>query len=380
MFEGKLIVYRNEPLLYSLTKFGLKPIQLGIGFFLLGTVPLTIWAIAFDASVDIENSNYVSYIENISWSLSLIYIFPFVIGLTHKYYNEIPRLFDDLIKNSIKPPNEAAVTGFRVRVDRRFNLYVPQVIIITVTLILNGIYFYQIMNETAVKQSWMTVGTVFQDTLSTVNGMTTIGIVAGCLQIMLIYWVLTFIYKGFIFAWGLYGFFANRQLDIQLDPLHSDGVCGLRRIAYISTLQAIILFLLGIYLSLKVIDKSLIQDISIFSDIGNPIMLGSYALLAPLMFFLPMASAHKLMQETKDSFLHRLTKKTWQMIDEADRADDVFKSAECLQLAKDLEKLHSKFNGRIPLWPFNVRTLQGFFGSVLVPLIPLLIPVIIDIL
>ena len=380
MFEGKLIVYRNEPLLHSLTKFGFNPIQLGVGFFLLVTVPLTIWAIAFDASVDIENSGYVSYLENVSWSLSLIYIFPFIIGLTQKYYNKIPSLFDCLIKNTIKPPNEAALTEFRVRVDRRFNHYAPQVTIITVTLILNAIYFYQIMNETAAKQGWMTVGNIFQEALSTVNGMTTIGIAAGCVQIVLIYWVLSFIYKSFVFAWSLYGFFANRQLDIQLDPLHSDGVCGLRRVAYISTLQAVILFLLGIYLSLKVIDKSLIQEISIFSDIGNPIMLGSYALLAPLMFFLPMASAHKLMQETKDSFLQRLTKKTWQMIDEAYRTDDVFKSAECLQLVKDLEKLHSKFNGKIPIWPFNVRTLQGFFGSVLVPLIPLSIPVIIDIL
>ena len=106
MFEGKLLVYRNEPLLHSLTKFGLNPIQLGVGFFLLVTVPLTIWAIAFDASVDIENSGYVSYLENVSWSLSLIYIFPLIIGLTHKYYNEIPRLFDYLIKNSIKPLNE----------------------------------------------------------------------------------------------------------------------------------------------------------------------------------------------------------------------------------------------------------------------------------
>ena len=380
MFEGKFLVYRNEPLLYSLTRFGLNPIQLGVGFFLLITVPLTIWAIAFDVSVDIENSGYVSYLENISWSLSLIYIFPFIIGLTHKYYNEIPRLFDYLIKNAIKPPDEVALTGFRVRVDRRFNHYAPQVTIITVTLILNGIYFYQIMNETAAKQGWMTVGTVFQDALSTVNGMTTIGIAAGCVQIVLIYWVLSFFYKGFVFAWSLYEFFANRQLDIQLDPLHSDGVCGLRRIAYISTLQAIILFLLGIYLSLKVIDKSLIQEISIFSDIGNPVMLGSYALLAPLMFFLPMASAHKLMQETKDSFLQRLTKKIWQMIDEADRIDDVCQSAECLHLAKDLEKLYSKFNSKIPVWPFNVRTLQGFFGAVLVPLIPVLIPVFIDIL
>ena len=175
-----------------------------------------------------------------------------------------------------------------------------------------------------------------------------------------------------VFAWSLYGFFANRQLDIELDPLHSDGVCGLRRIAYISTLQAIILFLLGIYLSLKVIDKSLIQEISIYSDIGNPVMLGSYALLAPLIFFLPMSSAHRLMQKTRDPFLQRLTRKTWQMIDEADHTDDVCKSAECFKLVKDLEKLHSKFSGKIPVWPFNVRTLQGFFGSVLVPLIQLM--------
>jgi hypothetical protein len=380
MFEGKLLVYRNEPLLHSLTKLGLGSVQIGLGFFILITLPLTLWAIVFDSSIEIDARDYVSYLENISWSLSLIYIFPFIVGLIHKYYKEIPRLYDRLIKNSINPLNETAVAGFRVRVDRRFNQYMPQVVIITITLIMNGIYFYQIISKTGAKPDWMTVGTVFQDTLSTVNGMTTIGIAAGCVQIVLTYWVLSFIYKSFVFAWSLYVFFADRQLDIQLDPLHFDGVCGLRRIAYMSTLQAVILFLLGIYLSLKAIDTSLIQEISIFSDIGNPLMLGSYALLAPLMFFLPMASAHNLMQETKDSFLQRFTEKTGQMIEEADRIDDVYESAEYLHLAKDLEKLHSKFNNKIPGWPFNVRTIQGFFGSVLVPLVPVLIPVIFNIL
>ena len=41
-----------------------------------------------------------------------------------------------------------------------------------------------------------------------------------------------------------------------------------------------------------------------------------------------------------------------------------------------LEKLRDDLNKTIPVWPFDFKSLQVFFGAVVVPLLPIIFPVL----
>ncbi|MFQ5912004.1 MAG: hypothetical protein ACE5JS_02360 [Nitrospinota bacterium] len=124
--------------------------------------------------------------------------------------------------------------------------------------------------------------------------------------------------------------FNQKGFSIRIEPLHPDGCCGLGNIGAVAMKLNMISFLIGIYLSLKVIDKVIVQGRSLGADIGNPIMLGGYAILAPLLFFFPLAAAHDRMKKG------------------------------------------------IPVWPFDFKSIGAFMGTVAVPILPVLLPFIIQ--
>ena len=78
--------------------------------------------------------------------------------------------------------------------------------------------------------------------------------------------------------------------------MHPDRCSGLGRIGDVAMLFNIIIFIIGIYVSLTVLDKMLIEGSSIPGDIVVPLYLGGYILLAPLLFFLPLGSARLTMK------------------------------------------------------------------------------------
>lgn len=157
-------------------------------------------------------------------------------------------------------------------------------------------------------------------------------------------------------------------------------MCGLRPIGSVTTTLNFILFLIGIYLSLKVIDKMLIQHSSLFEDIGNPMMLGGYAILAPLLFFLPLAAAHNKMLDARDEFLRPISAKSHQLVQRIGNMKLDGNDAEYLESLSLLEKLRDDLKRKIPVWPFDFKSLQAFFGAIVVPLLPILFPVLIDLL
>ena len=158
-----------------------------------------------------------------------------------------------------------------------------------------------------------------------------------------IYWVLNLLWKGYVLAWGLRDFFNKRHFRIRVEPLHPDGVCGFRPIGNIASRLNVILFLLGLYLSLKVIDKIVIQQSSLVEDIGNPMMLCGYAILAPRSFFLPLGAAHNTMLEAKED--------------------------SCGLSASGARSSSADF-----------KSLQAFFGTVVVPLLPVILPILIQLI
>ena len=368
-------VYETEPVIKAIAscKF-VTPVRLGILFFLLVSLTLTLWAVITGG----ENSDdYVTYLENISWSISLLYLFPFVIGLTLRFYQGIPDLFEYLFENTLQEKQPEQIDNFRKWLAARFNGYLHPVVFMGATFVLNYLYFQQILDHE--DPSWMVGGPILMDVLSSRQGLTPVGAYAALIQVVLIYWALVLIWKVVIFSWGLHEFFNAGKFNIKLDPWHPDGSCGLKRISSTCMFFNYILLLFGVYISLKVIDKIMVQDLSLFSDIGNPMMLGGYAILAPLLFFFPLGAPHYQMKAEKERLVSRISQKEKMLFEELIRAD--FQNANLENGVKIFEKLEETRNTliqTIPVWPFNFKSIEAFLGMIVIPLLPSFLSLIVN--
>jgi len=132
---------------------GVSPVGLGIGFFLSVSLPLSVWASLLEA-LKVE-AGYVSYFDNISWSISMVFLFPFVVSFTLKYYLEIPIIFEFILQKTDQIHKH--LDEFYTWLDRRFNSYWVSSAALALTIGLNMIYFYQIFQHQEFTD-WITSG------------------------------------------------------------------------------------------------------------------------------------------------------------------------------------------------------------------------------
>lgn len=356
----------------SIASTGISPTGLGIAFLFCVAMPLTIWASLMEAPP--VNDPYQSYFDNISWSISMVLLFPCVVALTFKYYQEIPELFSHLLETaSGDPERQSQVDEFYVWLNRRFDSYWVTGIATTVTVGLSVIYFYQLIERQG-DLDWITNGILFSSFSSQERGLTYVGFYAAIIQAVLIYWIINLVWRAVAFSWGLHEFFNKWNFPVAIEPLHPDRCCGLRRIGDIAMLLNLTLFLLGIYLSLKVMDKTLIQGLPLTADIGNPLMLSAYVILAPLLFFFPLASAKRRMNQAKQEFLLPIGQKCEALLDELATAGLDSKGLTALQAFAEFEQTRNRLLREIPVWPFDFRSMRAFVGIIVTPIVPIMLP------
>ena len=75
----------------------------------------------------------------------MVFLFPFVVSLTLKYYLEIPILFEFLLQKTDQ--SHKHLDEFYTWLDRRFNSYWVSSAALALTIGLNMIYFYQIFQH-----------------------------------------------------------------------------------------------------------------------------------------------------------------------------------------------------------------------------------------
>ncbi len=367
--EGSLTLCRRAPLLRALLAKGWSPLAIGAGFFILVSLPLSLIAtLTVSGSGD---SDYVSYWENISWPLSILILFPFIVALTVKYYRRVPALFRELATD-LPDEERPRFLRFLKTADMAFNPPLLYVAFLLLTLGLNAIYYSQALDPEQ-GSSWITDGSLLRGLLIQDTGFSVAGLFSVVVQVGLVYWMTHLAWNAVVFAWALHRFFREFGPSIEVKPLHEDGCSGLKRIGDVSMIFNVVLFLVGLYLSLKVIDRIVVQNQSLLDDIGNPVFLGSYALLAPLLFFLPLAAPHRRMEEVKRDYLRPLVEQYAAQVDSI-RVDGEDRYEE---LAK-LDSLIKALKKRLPVWPFNVRSLKSFFGAVVTPVLPVALPFAVD--
>ena len=364
-------VYSSEPVMRLLAALGATPTRLAIGFLVLVSFPLTGGALLSEPAN--PGPQFLTYPKNISWSVPMLAIWPLIVGLVLHFYIEIPRLFLEMTKFTSEREHEK-YTRFTTWIEKRFNSYTARLCFFLLAVTLNALYYVQQLDSP--EHSWISDGTLLKEQMGTARGFSAVGLYSAFLQTLLSYLMLNLTWTSLVFSWGLRRYFNVYRLDINVEPLHPDRCCGLKRIGDVAMIVNTILFLSGIYISLKVIDKIVVQGFPIWVDIGNPVLLASYAVLAPLMFFLPLTAAHKVMQDEKQRFLMIVASARSAQIRRLEREFST-------DLVSDIAKtgaLFTELERRIPVWPFNFRSLESFFGTIIVPVLPILLPFLVKFL
>ena len=361
-----------------LTRKGISPLQFGLSFLILVAIPLTLWSLYADQnmSTHVHGVLYVTYLQNVSWSLSLLVIFPLFLGLSLHFYNTYPGVLQYLYNTTATDPDNAFFHNLCKKIDRSVNhKIIPFASILIAAIFTTYIYinYLSICDVT----SWMTNGPYLKD-FSTcghglIKGFSNRGVAAFVIQVILSTWVLIFAIRSLLFIRGLFDLFNSRQTNVRLDPFHPDSVSGLARLSQLATLQAMMLFLLGIYVSLKVIDRIYFQQISIFTGIGNSVAIGSYVVIAPAVFFLTLGSAYNKMREAKEGVISILCDNIKDIMKQIKSESDTGENKKNLEYLKSLQEQKSALNKSVMVWPFDVKSIQGFFSAVLTPLIAPLI-------
>ena len=363
---------------------GVSPLGLGVGFLLTVSLSLVWWAYESESPAEAvcpglsASKDFVSFFENISWSISIVFLFPLVVALTLKYYREIPKLFAFLAGRTEDRESGSGLRDFHGWLDRRFNSYWVTGATALISLALNVYYFKQILESQPCK-GWMTSGEIFASTTSS-GGLTPIGLYAGVIQFVLIYWVLNLVWRGAVLAWGLHAFFNTRNFPVRIEPRHPDRCCGLSKIGDVAMLLNLTLFLLGIYLSLKVIDKIVIQGSPLSIDIGNPVMLGSYLIVAPLLFFFPLGAAHRQMSAARDRFLEPLRHRLETLMGDLAETTLDERGRTAVETFSALDREITRLHRAIPVWPFDFRSLRAFAGTIVIPIFPVVLPYLLNLL
>lgn len=370
------VVYEKEPLLRFITWVKLTPVTLSVAFFFGISVTLCVWA-ALTGPDTPSGPEYISFFRSISWSLSILFLFPFVVGLSLKYYQEIPRVFDYLLEKVVESGKSEEIGEFRIWLKNRFNDAFSPAIFLIITLALSFIYYHQILGRPQyVGWDMNTSSELLQSIFGSRRGFTGVGLYGAIIQVVLLYWTFNLLWRGVIFAWGLHEFFNKRNFSLKIELLHPDGCCGLGRIGSAAMILNGVLFLLGIYVSLKVIDKMVIQKAPLGADIGNPIMLGAYAIVAPVLFFSQLGAAHYRMKEAKEEFLLPMSRRSEELSRELRKVELDKGGVESVQAFHEMEKMRIGLKKSIPVWPFDFKSLQAFVGTVVVPVVPVLLPLV----
>lgn len=346
-----------------------SPILIGLlAFSIAFAFTLIAWLVDFKQAKDY--AYYFSYIQNISWSVSLLFIFPPVIGFTYYYSLKMPKLVPALIaslshnKDQNQFENHQKIyQTLQLEMDKHSNSFFIKFTIVFLSLGANLAYFATVYYSPFEGNSWMLIRDI--------GRFTFLGILGILFQIGLTWWILRFVINNLFFISMLYSFFSHRDCKLELDPLHPDGISGLEKLKDMATLQSVIILLMGLYVSLKVIDKLYQQNMSLAVDIGNPVVIIAYIILAPLLFFLILGAPHERMRRAKEKFLHPITQRITLLTKTLTTADVSHAEAQSIsEEIKFLQDEYKTYSKQISVWPFNWLSIQGFFGSVITPILP----------
>lgn len=209
-----------------------------------------------------------------------------------------------------------------------------------------------------------------------------------------IFWY-TILFWAFFFYIGLLAvikviitvFWFNRlfnRFEIDVRVLHPDGAGGLSPLGDFSVKIG---YVIGVY-GIASVSASLSESYITTTKFSGPILsnalillIATYIILAPIVFFAPIGAARSAMRAAKNEFLLQVSNQfeiETKILKSLLSSDgDILKNK--MEKIDQLKKIH-KMATSFPVWPFNVQNIVRFFSSISSPFILGIFTKLIDII
>jgi hypothetical protein len=159
-----------------------------------------------------------------------------------------------------------------------------------------------------------------------------------------------------------------REHAIRISPWHPDRCGGLKSISQYSMTLGYAIAVVGIFLSIQTIQE--IQFGIFQTSYLTWLELAGYIISAPLVFFLPLGTAHTAMRNAKTTHLlalsHQFDVQYQLIVDTLLDEEEIELSADTIEQLQTLYTITEDFI----IWPFDVLSLRRFLTITLAPLLP----------
>jgi len=323
----------------------------GVGFIFLAQHLRVLYSIyTVDSKLEL-----FGYLPNLSWSFSMLVLFPLIAGTIAHYYNLIPGFVENLVSGL---RSDALIREFKDKVKRRLNFPIYALSIVVLGGPLQYLYFSELREEHAWvwRQTTQNIGGGCSGILECLNAL---GWCAAIAQIVLAFIFVTFLFRCIAFAWCLNDLFAHPKYTKEPIPLHPDGVCGLSDLRQVIIVANFVLSLLGTYVSLYFIDKVILQRESQFLTLT--LVFGSmYLLLGPGVLLYSINAAHGRMRAAKERLLRPMGEQIRAQLEKIGTARQRALSKNDMEGLARLRSNYAELLKQIPEWPLDVKSARDF--------------------
>ncbi len=384
--RNKYIQLRSfDPFTYALVQF-FSPLTWMVifstcgGLFILLAYKLNVLhdIVAYDKKYEAWAA--IGYLRNISWSFSMLVLFPLIVGAIAYYYRLIPEFIDKLLDGAA---DLDVCKKFEIAAEQCLNRRWYPFIVFVISISVQFLYFQELEDRNAWvwKQSLFDHGqlpttrssdstSIIGDFARILSHLNVLGWCAASIQIVLAMIFGTFLFRATALAKWLHALYHDNRYKKEPDPFHPDGVCGLAHVREIIIAANFAVFLLGMYISLYFYDKIVVQKES--KDLTAIFMfISMYALSVFALLAESTTAAHARMRKAKEKCLqpllnmikHEAASLTTQASPPNDPTERLMKlRASYHELVQD-----------IPEWPLNLKSAKDFLQSVALALAPVLV-------
>jgi len=167
--------------------------------------------------------------------------------------------------------------------------------------------------------------------------------------------------------------------SVELSPWHPDRCGGLRGINRYSLNLSYAIAIIGLVLSTLILREA--QSGTLATYYLGWIGVAAYLVIAPLLFFLPLGTAHAAMRRARDKYLLMLAEEF--DLEYGFSSDHVEKDPKKLKLKvekiQQLKELY-KTTEEFPVWPFDIASLRRFLAITSAPLLPGIVSLAVEVI
>ena len=362
--------YRGDPLTYFVrSKLNLTPSKATLLIVLVLNLPVIILATIFDLWTD--SNGVTGLLHDYAWwgeqFLGVSATIFFFFWLPNGIYDVINGLVSN---NVIQAPGQVddeddRFQDFIIRFAKNYSSWLLILLVFcSVTLLM----VFAVIPEHKTFNAWLTENGVifwyhelFWYIIFLIGGMTVVKV------LMILYWF------NRLF----------REFEADVKVLHPDKAGGLSPLGNFSVKIGYMIGIFGFTAVLVIWSHAAYMlgndKLSFSAQPGLISLLIVYMILAPIVFFAPIGSAHSAMKKARHEFIFTISnqfendfkKIEWLLSKDS---DDLKKGLEKIE---QIQKIHNMAT-RFPIWPFNTASIVRFFSSVFLPILIGLAPTIFD--